>query len=113
MSPILRMLRRSRAALVLSGFTSQCLCELCAGSTERLSRRAGILLCPALSPAGSQGHSQMCSRTSPVLLLMLTTQFCNHCPGQLVKPKRDDPAFIGRLFTHCQLQDPVLQSVPL
>lgn len=47
------------------------------------------------------------------LLLMLTTQLGNQCPGKLVKPKRDDPAFTGRLFTHCQLQDAVLQSVPL
>lgn len=48
------------------------------------------------------------------LLLMLTTQYCNHWPGWLVKPKkRDDQAFIRSLSTRCKLQDAVLQSVPL
>lgn len=59
------------------------------GEQESLPAQHSALSC-------TPGTPRMSSR---MLLLMLTTQFCNHCPGQLVKPKRDDPAFIGRVFT--------------
>lgn len=111
MSATLRMLRRKQkcpgaAWLYLT---------VCAGALDGQPRescqgsRNPSLPSAQPSPA-SQGHPGSAPGCSN-LLLMLPTPFCNHCPGQLVKPKRDDPAFIGRVFTHCQLQDAVLQSV--